>query len=243
MRRTRAAWLPALLGLVLLSGCATLHEGAPLRPPDGALAACEGSVAARLQYLEPRLAAHASYANRWYWIWQGVHAGGLVYSGVMAGVEDDGGERALQAVDATKSAIGVAYLAIEPPALRDGMDAVTQVDVGTSDGCVARLRAAEELLYAAAEDAHEQRRGWLTHVGNLALNLIGAVIVAEGFDESSGWSSGALGVVTGELELWSYPWHAEHTVREYERRFPRDELSAPRWRIEERGDDTVMILD
>ena len=98
MRRTRAASLPALLGLALLSGCATFHEGAPLPPPDGALAACEGSVAARLQYLEPRLAAHASYANRWYWIWQGVHAGGLVYSGVMAGVEDDGGERALQAL-------------------------------------------------------------------------------------------------------------------------------------------------
>ena len=132
--------------------------------------------------------------------------------------------------------------AIEPPALRDGMDAVTQIDVGTSSGCFARLRAAEELLYAAAEEAHEQRRGWLSHVGNLALNLIGAV-VAEGFDESSGWGSGALGVVTGDIELWSYPWHAEHTAREYEHLFPRDELSAPRWRIEERGDDTVMILD
>ena len=34
------------------------------------------SVAARLQYLEPRLAAHASYADRWWWLWNGVHAGG-----------------------------------------------------------------------------------------------------------------------------------------------------------------------
>jgi hypothetical protein len=241
-RTTHAVWLSGL-ALAYLSGCATFQEGAALPPPEAALAACEGSVAARLQYLEPRLAAHASYADRWYWLWNGVHAGGLVYGGVMAGVEDDGGERALNAVDATKSAIGLADGLLDPPVLRTGMDEVTRIEVASSEGCVARLRAAEQLLYAAAEDAHEERRGWVNHVGNVALNLIGAIVVAEGFDESSGWGSGALGIVVGEIQLWSFPWHAEHTVREYERLFPRDELSTPRWRLEEKDGDTVMILD
>jgi hypothetical protein len=241
-RTKNAAWLSGV-ALAFLSGCATLEEGAKLPRPDGALSACEGSVAARLQYLEPRLAAHASYAERWWWLWNGVHAAGIVYGGAMAGVEDDGGERALQAVDATKSAIGLADGIVNQPVLRKGMDEVTAIEVASMTGCVTRLRAAEQLLYAAAEDADERRRGWLAHAGNLALNLIGAVVVAEGFDESSGWGAGALGLVVGEIEIWSYPWHAEHTVREYERLFPRDELSAPRWRIEENGGDTVMILD
>jgi hypothetical protein len=246
-RTTYAAWLSgaavAFLAVAFLSGCATFQEGAALPPPDGALAACEGSVGARLQYLEPRLAAHASYADRWWWLWNGVHATGLVYGGVMAGVEDDGGERALAAVDATKSAIGLADGVLDPPVLRKGIDPITDIETATAEGCVARLRAAEELLYAAADDAHAERRGWIAHAGNLALNLIGAVVVAEGFDEPSGWGAGALGFVVGEVELWSFPWHAEHTVREYERRFPRDELSTPRWRIEEKDGETVMVLD
>ena len=81
---------------------------------------------------------------------------------------------------------------------------------------------------------------WLSAVLGVVL-LSGCATLHEGAPLRP--PDGALGVVTGELELWSYPWHAEHTVREYEQRFPRDELSAPRWRIEERGDDTVMILD
>ena len=241
-RTTNAAWLSGL-ALAFLSGCATLQEGAELLPPDRALAACEGSVGERLHYLEPRLAAHASYADRWWWLWNGVHALGIVYGGAMAGVEDDGGERALQAVDATKSAIGLADGVMNPPVLRKGMDQVSEIEVASATGCVARLRAAEALLYDAAKEADEMRRGWLTHAGNVTLNLVGAVVVAEGFDESSGWGAGALGLVVGEIEIWSFPWHAERTVEEYERRFPRDELSAPRWRIEEQGDDTVMILD
>jgi hypothetical protein len=241
-RTTHAAWLWGA-ALALCFGCAAFHQGAPLPQPDGALAACAGSVGARLQYLEPRLAAHASYADRWWWIWNGVHATGLVYGGAMAGVEDDGGERALSAVDATKSAIGLAEGILDPPVLREGIDGVTAISVASADGCTTRLRAAEELLYAAAEEAHEERRGWLGHAGNLALNLIGALVVAEGFDEPSGWGAGALGLLVGEIELWSYPWHAEGTAREYERRFPRDELSAPRWRVEEKDGDTVMILD
>jgi hypothetical protein len=239
---TNAAWLSGL-ALAFLSGCATFDEGARLPRPDGALAACEGRVAARLQYLEPRLAAHASYAQRWWWLWNGVNAGGIVYGATMAGTADDGGERALEVVDATKAAVGLAENLVDPPVLREGMDRVSAIEVASTSGCVARLHAAEELLYAAAEEAQDERRGWVNHIGNLALNLIGAVVVAEGFDESSGWGSGALGLVVGEIQIWSYPWHAEHTVREYERLFPRDELSAPRWRVEEKAGDTVMILD
>jgi hypothetical protein len=233
----------AALALATLAGCATMPADSDLPPPSPAIAGCDPAIAMRLSYLEPRLASHAEYANRWWWIWNSVHAIGLVYGGVNAGIEDDGGERAQGAVDATKSAIGLARGVLDPPALRDGYGLVEDVDTGTPQGCLQRLHAAEELLYTAAEQAHEERRGWTRHVGNLGLNTAGAAIVAEGFDEPSGWGSGALGFVVGEIEIWTYPWHAERTARDYEARFPRDHLSAPRWRVEERGGDTVMVLD
>jgi hypothetical protein len=242
MSRSIGSWI-AVLVLAMSSGCASLRGGGELPPPSPALAACEPSIAARLQYLEPRLNAHARYAKRWFWTWNGVHALGLVYGSARAATDNDGGERALSAVDATKSAIGIARSVLQPPVLRSGMEDVRAVDVGTMRGCIERLHAAETLLYTAARQADEERRGWTRHVGNVALNLVGAAVVAEGFDESSGWGSGALGIVVGEIELWTYPWHAERTLEEYEAAFPRDHLSAPRWRIEEEGGDTVMILD
>jgi hypothetical protein len=244
MTRTSVGTGLSILALAACTGCASLTGGEErLPPPNPAIAGCSPAVSARLQYLEPRLVAHARYADRWWWIWNGVHATGLVYGSAMAATEDDGGEQALSAVDATKSAIGLAHSVIDPPALRTGMDDVRAIELVSETGCVTRLHAAEDLLYAAAEEAHEERRGWKSHAGNLALNLIGAVVVAEGFDESSGWGAGALGFVVGEIETWTFPWHAERTAAEYEHLFPRDGLSAPRWRTEERGDDTVMILD
>jgi hypothetical protein len=242
MNHRIGSWIPFVTALAL-SGCASLRGTGELPPPSAALASCEPSIAARLQYLEPRLVAHARYANQWFWVWNGVHAGGLVYGTAVAATEDDRGERAQGAVDATKSAIGLARSVIDPPKLRRGMDEVRDIATASSDGCLTRLHAAEELLHAAAEQAHEERRGWTRHAGNVLLNLIGAIVVAEGYDDGSGWGSGALGIAVGELEIWTYPWHAERTLEEYERTFPRDRLSAPRWRTEEQGGETVMVLD
>jgi hypothetical protein len=46
--------------------------------------------------------------------------------------------------------------------------------------------------------------------------------VAEGFHEGSGWSSGALGLVVGEIEIWTYPARAEKILEEYRRRYRQD---------------------
>jgi hypothetical protein len=242
MRRARIARLGLALALAAAAGgCASLSGPGSLPAPDGALARCEGEVAARLRFLEPRLESHARYARRWLWAWTGIHAGGLVYGSTMAGVEDGRGERADQAVDAVKSAIGLAHDWIRPPSVRQGVAALRAIDTGSAGGCEERLAGAEGMLRRAVQDAHAERGVW-AHLWNLTLNLAGALVVAEGFHEGSGWSSGALGLVLGEVAIWSYPWQAERTLDEYSRLFPSADLG-PRWRKEARGGRRFLILE
>jgi hypothetical protein len=233
----------ALALAVLGSGCATLRgEGEPIAP-DPALASCDAESAARLRFLEPRLAAQARYAGRWWWTWNAVYVGGIGYGAAAAGFGDERGERAGDAVDAVKSAIGLGRNLLAPPVAREGVKALHAMEPRQPGVCAARLAAAEDLLERAAQQAHRERRSWRVHLGNLALNLAGAIVVAEGFDEGSGWGSGALGFVVGEIRIWTYPWQAERTRTEYERRFPRALGAAPRWRTESRGDRQLLVLD
>lgn len=228
---------------VLGSGCATLRgEGEPI-PPDPALARCDAESAARLRFLEPRLAAQARYAGRWWWTWNAVYVGGIGYGAAAAGFGDERGERADHAVDAVKSAIGLGRNLLVPPVAREGVEALQTLDPRKPGGCAERLAVAEDLLQRAARQAHRERRSWRAHLGNLALNLAGAIVVAEGFDEGSGWGSGALGFVVGEIRIWTYPWQAERALSEYERRFPRAAGARPRWRTESRGERQMLVLD
>lgn len=234
----------ALALAVLASGCATLGEERGPIAPDPALARCDGESAARLRFLEPRLAAQARYAGRWWWIWNGVYVGGIGYGAAAAGFGDERGERASDAVDAVKSAIGLGRNLLAPPVAREGVEALRAMDPSRPGACAERLAAAEDLLRRAAHQARQERRSWRAHLGNLALNLAGAIVVAEGFDEGSGWSSGALGFVVGEIRIWTYPWQAERALEDYQRRFPRAiGAAAPRWRIESRGERERLVLD
>ena len=108
----------------------------------------------------------------------------------------------------------------------------------TPEGCAQRLARAEQILRENAARSRRERRSWIPHAGNLALNLAGAVIVAKAFDESSGWASGALGFAVGEARIWSYPWQARGALTEYERRFPASGVPRPpdtTWRLEPWG--------
>jgi hypothetical protein len=215
----RARHAAAALALLTCVGCATWDEAGP-SPRLEAVDRCDPDTAARLRFLEGRFARHARYANRWWNAWNAVYGTGIVVSSVQAGFEDDGGERADQIVSAVKSGIGLTRNFVAPPVIRKAPAELAAIDPAAPDGCSRRLARAEEILVRAAEQAHSERRAWRPHLGNLGLNLAGALIVAEGFDEGSGWGSGALGFAVGEVRIWSYPWQAQETKRDYEQRFP-----------------------
>jgi hypothetical protein len=209
-----------------------LSESAAAQDRTPAAASCEPETAARLSFLEERLEARRRYADIWWKSWGTVYGFGLVVEGTRAGFENDRGERANQVVGAVKSSIGLARTFLSPPHAKDGADELLALPA-TSEDCATRLARAEEMLSRNAEEA-DSRYSWTRHLANLGLNLAGAVIVAEAFDEPRGWASGALGFAVGEVHLWSHPWQARQDWEEYQRSFPRNGSSrAPSttWRV------------
>ena len=209
------------LGILAVLGLAASPAARADEPPlDPALARCTGEVGERLRFLEGRLEDERRYANLWSKGWNAVYASGLVVQGTRAGFEESQGERADLIVAAVKSSIGLARGLWAPPPARLGASELATLPGDGPAACAERLAEAERLLRRNADEARSERRGWLPHAANLALNLAGAVVVAQGFDESDGWVSGAIGFAVGEARIWSYPWRAEGALAAYERRFP-----------------------
>jgi hypothetical protein len=182
--------------------------------------ACDTGTSQRIRFIEDHLDGKRRYANRWWMTWNGVYVGGILYGGGRAAMEGDAGERADYVVSAVKSGIGLGQNLWDPPPAREGADALHDMPADSPAACAERLARGEELLRRNAEDSRKERFGWLPHAGNVALNAAGGLIVAQGFDEPSGWVSAALGVVVGEVRIWTYPWQAGGALAEYERRFP-----------------------
>jgi hypothetical protein len=210
-----------LLGVA--AGCA-LAWAAPARADapaaDPALARCTGETGARLRFLEGELAGDRRYADLWWKGWTTVFASGVVVQGARAGFEGHEGQRADLIVSAAKSAIGLTRSLWSPPSARLGASELAGMPTATEADCAARLARAEQVLRRNAEESRSERRSWVPHAANLGLNLAGALIVAEGFDEKDGWTSGAIGFAVGEGRIWSHPWQAGNALAEYERRFP-----------------------
>jgi hypothetical protein len=243
MSSTRHAIEWALI--LALGGCAPALAADPDRAPAAPRALCESGTEARLRFLEEHLEGRRTYADLWWKGWNTVYAGGIVVEGVRAGLEDDRGERADRIVGAVKSGIGLAQNLWSPPPARLGASELDDLPTDSPEGCAQRLARAEEILRRNAEASHDERRSWIPHLGNLGLNLAGALIVAKGFDERSGWGSGALGFAVGEVRIWSYPWHAGGALEEYERRFPASGVPQgppTTWRIESWAGGARVVL-
>jgi hypothetical protein len=235
--RRKLAWI-ALLALP--AAAARAVDGA-----DPALDRCDPDTRDRLRFLESHLDEKSTYAERWWIGWTTVYSAGIAVEGARAGLADDAGPRADAIVTAVKAGVGLTDNLLRPPPAKEGTRELHTISTNDADGCARRLARAEEILRENAADSRHRRFSWKAHAGNLALNLAGALIVAEGFDESSGWKSGALGLVVGEGRIWSYPWHAPGALAEYERRFPASGVPrspATSWRLEPWGNGARLVV-
>jgi hypothetical protein len=224
------------------------QAGAAIAQESGASAIdrCEGDTRQRLRFIEDHLDDKRTYAQRWMVGWNTVYSAGIVVGGGQAWMADDRGDRAAQVVSAVKSTIGLVQSVLDPPPARLGTRDLRTIPTDTAEDCARRLARAEEILRENAEKSREERFSWKPHAGNVALNLAGALIVSEGFgDETAAWQDGALGFVVGEGRIWSYPWHADGALREYERRFPASGVPQPpetTWHIESWGAGARFVL-
>jgi hypothetical protein len=180
--------------------------------------------------LVERLDERERYADLWWRGWIGFYGVGAVVQGARAGVEDDRGKRADYIVSAVKAVGGTTRLYFTRPVARLGADPLRAGALPDEAACRARVERGEALLRQAAEESN-RRWDWKPHVFNVAVNMAGAVIVTEGFDENEGWTSAAVGIGVGEAMLWSHPWRGTSDLAEYEARFERTAGASTTWAL------------
>lgn len=221
----RAALLRTL-PLALLAAGGAAQAGAPvfdLSLPELeqiAIAADDAEVRERLAFLEERLDAVQRDGQIWYWSWVGVDGVGLVASSVQAALADDGDGRVAGIVNAGKSVIGLARLAAAPLPARFGAEPVRELPDATPAQRVARLQAAEALLEESAERAEERYSPW-PHLSIALLNLTGGGIIWGLGDWRDAAISTGLGLVVGELRIWTQPTQPARDRDAYRARFGR----------------------
>ncbi len=187
-----------------------------------ALAQCSASTSDKLAYLEQALDGNRTYA-RWYTgAWTGVYGIGMAVGAAQgAGLGDyNGPERAIGIVTATKSMVGMLRLWWwEPPEAKYGAEKMREIPLQGASDCDLRLSAGEKALMRSAEQARK-RWDWKRHAGNVAVNGIGLVIAGEISGEyKKAAASAGLGLVFGELSIFTFPWQAESDWDEYKRRY------------------------
>lgn len=213
---------------LLASGCATLR-GAPEAvlaamnpepgPPPISTAAAgvltDAEVTRRLGFVTERLDAGRRHASLWQYGWLLVNAGGMTAATVQA-AGASGDDRVFAIIGASKGALGTAYVLAQPMPGRSGADPIRALPGETLEDRAAQLVAAEALLYEAAARS-AQRTAWPMHLGNIALNLVGGVVLLA--RDNAGLAALSFGVdaAVGEVQILSQPWQPRTHWQEYQR--------------------------
>jgi hypothetical protein len=103
-------------------------------------------------------------------------------------------------------------------AVFQGTRAGFENDEGKRADLIVSVAEGETLLRQAAKES-EQRWDWKPHLFNVAVNVAGALIVTQAFDQKSGWTSAGIGIAVGEAMVWSHPWHGRGDLEDYKARF------------------------
>jgi hypothetical protein len=172
----------------------------------------------RLQFLEPRLARESLLAHAWQSSWAILDLGGVGWGACEIAQRSSRAELADGIVLTVKSLGGVANLALSPLASARNERELDAAPGGTPDERLRRLALAESLLARNALEA-DQRYAWRRHVVAMLINLAGGVVTAVAGDWKRGAQSAGLGLIVGELQLWTRPWQAKRDLRDYRRRF------------------------
>lgn len=218
---------PTMLVLLLLRAAPLAAEAPdPATPPEAAVAdasdadASDADVTARLDFLVQRLDEGRSYADHWARGWIALFSLSAATSAGWAVTRRDPAGRTDAFVGAAKATLGAAthVTTIAYSANRGAAD-VLALPRATPDQRRAALGVAERILRTNARD-EGQRRSWLRHLGNLAVNVAGGLIVGlVHHDWRIAGLSTAVGIGGGEAVIWSQPWRAPGDWADYEARF------------------------
>lgn len=205
--------LPRTVGAAVAATLALLGNAQAQPAAQGTL-----DLDARLGFVEQRLDDQRLHSQLWQYGWTAVNGTGLVLGTYQAASTQNGDDRVVGIVDATKSVIGLADLYFRPLPGLHGADPIRAMPGDTPEQQEERLAAAERLLKADAERA-EERWGWQQHVGNLTVNLAGGAVILGFGSKSSALTDTLIGLAAGEVQILSAPWEPVRSLGDYRSRF------------------------
>jgi hypothetical protein len=228
--RHRSAFAALACGVILACGVARADE-TPVPVPPELSSLDDRQIDERLAYLEQHLEDGQLYARAWYDWWTTFYGLGIVVQSVQAGLEDDKSNRVDDILGAVKATGGFVRLLVRPLQAKYGADRIRAMPAVTRDERLQRLASAEEQLRINAKEA-DRRYSWLQHAGNVGVNVAGALIVWQGFDDAeTAWTSAGIGIAVGEVMIWSQPWWPSSDWDEYRRRFSGIGGRRVSWRV------------
>jgi hypothetical protein len=182
---------------------------------------------ARLAFIEKSLSESEGALEWWYYGWVGGYAAltvGQTIPAVLADkIESDADDayalRASMITGAATAAIGAIAVGLSKPPGLGGPAVLEQMPEETAEQLAQKLAVAESLLRETAE-LEEMGIGWLSHLGNVGINLAAGLVLWLGFDQlqdglitfGSGWAIGA-------LTIFTQPTRAIDDWAEYQQRF------------------------
>ena len=192
----------ALVVLLLLGSAGVARAGAP-------------DCAARLAWIDARLARTAHRARVWTWGW-GIGLAALTAANLAVVPLVDDEEEIDWYVGAATSFVGLVPLVVLPlDVMDDAGELHARIRAGTP--CEVLLPEAERLL---AHEAANQEEGtaWWMHAANWAINGGAGLVLGLGYDR---WTSGILTAVVGggigELMIWTQPVDSVGDLERYRR--------------------------
>jgi hypothetical protein len=204
---------------LLCLGTAARADDATDGAVSGDLAALTDSeIGDRVSFLIERFEAGQTNAKIWQYGFTGGWGLGVVIGTTLAATANGKDERVNGIVTAVKAAIGTTRLALTPLPGRLGAAPILELPDASREDKLARLRAGEEHLLRIDERARE-RKHWLPHVGNVAINLAGGGVILGLGDATDAAISTAVGIAAGEIMIWTMPWRGESDLADYKGRF------------------------
>jgi len=195
------------------------------------VSACGAGTRARLEWLVDRADSRERYADIWWRGWTGFYTVGVAVQSTRAALEDDRGQQADLIVGAVKALAGLTRLYFTRPVARLGADPLRAEALPDENACLERVAQGEAFLQQAADES-DRRWSWKSHLFNVALNMAGAVIVTQAFDEKDGWTSAGIGIAVGEAMSWSHPWKGRSDLEEYQASFAPSAPPRTSWTLQ-----------
>jgi hypothetical protein len=183
----------------------------------------------RIQWLETTLDAGETYSKIWQYGWTTGYSLGVVLGTVQAATTHDKDTRVNSIVTASKAVIGTTRLLWSPHPGRLGAQPMRDVVGDGREAKLQRLAVGEAQLAEIAKRADERYR-WQPHAGNVGLNLVGGAFVAGFGDPVDAAISVSVGILVGELMIFTAPKRGAAEQQAYQREFaaiPQD----PPWSV------------